>query len=68
MKTNKESRNIADVVTERIQNIYQSYVPVYPDRSKDPETGRTGFAVSIPSLKVSVKKRTSDQLSVYTVA
>lgn len=33
----------------------------------DLNTGSTGFALRIPTLKVSVKRRTSDHLSVYTV-
>ncbi len=34
------------------------------DGSKDPNTGETGFAFSIPSLKMCVNRRTSDHLSV----
>ncbi len=47
--------------------VYQAFVPVYTDGSKDPNTRRTGFAFSIPSLNISVNRRISDNLSVYTV-
>ena len=40
---------------------------VFTDGSKDPDTGRTGAAVYIPQYKIHIKKRTTDQLSVYAV-
>ncbi len=63
----KESENIVAVVEDRLQTVYQAFVPVNTDGSKDPNTGRTGFAFSIPSLNISVNRRTSDNLSIYTV-
>ncbi len=56
--------DIAVLVNERLHTLYHIFVPVYTDGSKDPHTGRTGFSVTIPSLNVSVKRRTSDDLSV----
>ncbi len=56
--------DIAVLVNERLHTLYHTFVPVYTDESKDPHTGRTGFSVTIPSLNVSVKRRTSDDLSV----
>ncbi len=63
----KESGNIVAAVEDRLQTVYHAFVPVYTDGSKDPNTGRTGFAFSIPSLNISVNRSTSDHLSVYTV-
>ena len=67
LKEQKEAGNISQLVEHRLSTMYQTAVPVYTDGSKEPETGRTGFAFSIPTMKVSIKRRTSDYLSVYTV-
>lgn len=49
---------------------YKHYIKslsvVYTDGSKDPNTGSTRFPFSIPALKISVKRRTSDNLSVHS--
>ena len=58
--------NIAVLVEDRLKTLYQSYVPVYTDGSKDPNTGSTGFAFTIPAVQVSVQRRASDDLSVHT--
>lgn len=63
----KNTGNIVVVVEDKLQTVYQAYVPVYTDGSKDPKSGRTGFAYSIPTLNYSANRRTSDHLSVYTV-
>lgn len=47
--------------------VYQSSVQVYTDGSKDPHTGNTGFAFSVPALEISVKRRTSEHRSLFTV-
>ena len=39
---------------------------LYTDGSKDPDSGRTGAAVNIPSHGIGIKKRLSDHLAVYT--
>lgn len=62
----KDTGNLPSIVEERIQTGYQSYVAIYTDGSKDP-SGRTAYAFTIPSLQVSINKRTSDYLAVYTV-
>lgn len=67
LQEQKESGNIAQLVEDRLNTVYQSAVPVFTDGSKDPGTGRTGFAFRIPTMDVYVKRRTSDHLSVYTV-
>ncbi|XDV52299.1 hypothetical protein PO909_021042 [Leuciscus waleckii] len=67
MQGQKGFGNIAELVEDRIQKLYQTYVQIYTDGSKDPNTGKAGFGFSIPTLHVSGKRRTSDHLSVYTV-
>ncbi len=67
MQVHKDSGNIAVLIEDRLQTLYQTFVPVYTDGSKDSNTGSTGFASSIPSSQASVKRRKSDHLSVYTV-
>lgn len=46
---------------------FEEHVVLYTDGSKDPSSGRTGAAVSIPQYKIQIKRRTSDHLAVYTV-
>ena len=67
IKIHKDFGNIAVLVEDRLQTVYQTFVQVYTDGSKDPSTGTTGFAFNITALEVSVKRRTSDNLSVFTV-
>lgn len=62
MKVFKESGDIAGIVEDRIQTVYQAFTAVYTDGSKDPKTGRTGFAFSCPSLNIFNNRRTSDLL------
>lgn len=63
----KNIDNIAGMVEDRLKTTYKSFTPAFTDGSKDPRTGRTGFAVTIPSFGYEVKRRSSDHLSVYTV-
>lgn len=42
-------------------------IQIYPDRSKDPETGEIGVAIYIPQLQISIKEITSDHLTVFSV-
>ena len=62
IKIHKDFGNIAVLVEDRLQTVYQTFVQVYTDGSKDPSTGTTSFAFNIPALEVSVKRRTSDNL------
>lgn len=62
----KDIGNLAAVVEDRIHTVYQNYVAIYTDGSKDP-TGRTSYAFTIPSLQISNNRRTTDHLAVYTV-
>ncbi len=46
-------------------NEYCSYVQIYTDASKSLDN-KIGVAFTVPELHLSVRKRTSDELSVYT--
>jgi len=63
----KDNNNMAGMVEDRLETTYLAFIPAFTDGSKDSDTGRTGFAVTIPSLRYEVKKRTSEHLSVCTV-
>ena len=66
-KLNNNIWTYMGMVEERLEVIYPQFVPVYTDGSKDPITGRTGLAVSLPYRRWSKAIRTSDHLSVYSV-
>ncbi|CAC5400722.1 unnamed protein product [Mytilus coruscus] len=51
---------------EYIDNAYKNHLKIYTDGSKDPASGKTGYAFLIPSRLIESYKRTSDNLSVYT--
>ncbi|CAC5367827.1 unnamed protein product [Mytilus coruscus] len=51
---------------EYIDNAYKNHLKIYTDGSKDPASGKTGYAFLIPSKLIASYKRTSDNLSVYT--
>ncbi|CAC5368100.1 unnamed protein product [Mytilus coruscus] len=51
---------------EYIDNAYKNHLKIYTDGSKDPASGKTGYAFLIPSRLIASYKRTSDNLSVYT--
>ena len=53
-------------VLEFLEDEYEGFVTIYTDGSKDPNTGKTGFAYYIPSENITKFKRTSDNISVYT--
>ena len=55
-----------NIVLQAIEDQYSQFIHVYTDGSKDPNTGKTGFAFFIPSLKTVRFRRTSDNVSVYT--
>ena len=47
-----EFGNIAQLVQDRLNTVFQTAVPVFTDGSKEPDTGRTGSAFSILIMKV----------------
>ncbi|CAC5410630.1 unnamed protein product [Mytilus coruscus] len=75
----KTSSNIKDSISKKenphiikakaleyIDNAYKYHLKIYTDGSKDPASGKTGYAFIIPSKLIASYKRTSDNLSVYT--
>jgi len=53
MNVYKEVGPVAVLVENRLQTLYiHTYIPVFKDGSKDPNTGKTGFAFSIPDLLI----------------
>lgn len=40
---------------------------IFTDGSKEPKSGNTGFAFVIPELKINIRERTPDHLTVFTV-
>lgn len=67
IKRHKGKGNWAEIVDDRLRSVYKSFLAVFTDGSKDPKSGLTGFAFTIPELKISIKERTSDHLTVFTV-
>ena len=67
MKIKSKLLSVGRVAEMYIEQHFGDKLLVYTDGSKDPESGRTGAAVFIPKYKVAIKKRTRNQLSVYTV-
>ncbi|XP_057691989.1 uncharacterized protein LOC130915851 [Corythoichthys intestinalis] len=63
----RERGNQGIVAEEYLGQRYGQSVLVFTDGSKDPETGRTGAAVHVPSYNVDIKTRCTDHLSVYAV-
>lgn len=67
IKRHKGKGNWAEIVDDRLRSVYKSFIAVFTDGSKDPKSGLTGFAFTIPELKISIKERTSVHLTVFTV-
>lgn len=55
------------IVHHYLKKQYTDKIIVFTDGTKDLGSGCTGAAVFIPQLKIIIKKRTSNNLSVYTV-
>lgn len=53
------------LVQEQISQHYDKLF-IFPDGSKDFESGRIGAAFFIPHLEIAVKRRLTDHLSVFT--
>ncbi len=51
----------------RLSSVYTYFIAVFTDESNDPKNGLTGFAFTIPELKISNKESISDHLTVFTV-
>lgn len=51
-------------IEQYLESRYYNTTQIYTDASKDSE-GKTGIAAYIPDYKISIKKRTSDNLSIF---
>uniref|UniRef100_A0A3P9LEU6 Reverse transcriptase domain-containing protein n=1 Tax=Oryzias latipes TaxID=8090 RepID=A0A3P9LEU6_ORYLA len=67
MEDRKGKGNWDDITADRLDTVHASFIPIYTDGSKDPETMRTGFSFCIPTLDKSVGVKTSKDLSVFAV-
>lgn len=67
VKSRRFLGNVYELVEERLGAFHSSSIAVYTDGSKDPNSGCTDFAVVIPVLQVTIKKKTPDHLVVFTV-
>ncbi len=59
--------NWADIVYERLSTMYKYFIAIFTDGSKDPKSGNTWYSFIIPELEISIRERTSDNLTVFTV-
>ncbi len=50
-----------------IQTNYFSYLQIFTDGSKVPESGVTGIGIFIPEFEISIFKRLSNNLAIYTL-
>lgn len=65
-KRQKSGDTVKEVKTH-LQQEWSSYLQIYTDGSKDPESGKVAFGVTIPELRVKKGHRISDQMmSVFT--
>ena len=46
---------------------YSDFTQVYTDGAKKPETGVTGYGVTIPVKRIGINRRTSNKLGISTV-
>ncbi len=54
-------------VNKYIKERFYASMHIYTDGSKDPRTGTTGIGVYIPEFKISISKRLTSKLSIFTV-
>jgi len=64
---NRAEVDICQIFCDRMSDRYGEYLVIFTDGSKDPESGKAGAAFSVPKMGVEMKKRISDNLSVFTV-
>lgn len=67
MRLRAVEEGVDSVVSEHLRTQYYAFLNIFTDVSKDPKTGRTAAAFSVPVFKVAVTKRATDHLSVYTM-
>ena len=61
----KKSGDIVKEIKSHLQQEWRSHLQIY-DGSKDPESGKESFGVTIPELRIKKGHRISDQMSVFT--
>lgn len=64
---NKEEIYPANILVEKhLAKKYNKYIQAYTDGSKNPKEGTTAAAIHIPKFGITIKKRLTNNLSVYT--
>ncbi|XDV13832.1 hypothetical protein PO909_002158 [Leuciscus waleckii] len=58
--------NVAHYVQEHLRNLWNSYIDIYTDGSRDPESKKVGFGLYIPHFHVRQCHRLPDGLSIFT--
>ncbi len=67
IKIKNEKVTLKNIIAQQYSDqSYPSWLHIFTDGSKDPISGRTAAAVFIPKFQTSIKKRITDQISVYT--
>ena len=68
LKTSKRkmSEDVVEEIKARQGHIWGGYLQIYTDGSKDPESGKVAFGISIPEIGYKKGCRISDRLSVFT--
>ncbi|XDV45291.1 hypothetical protein PO909_013411, partial [Leuciscus waleckii] len=67
MKIKNEKDILKNIIAQQyLDQTYSSWVQIFTDGSKDPISGRTAAAVYIPKFQISIKKRITDHISVFT--
>jgi hypothetical protein len=66
LQKDREGADPLDLFKRRLDTVYQDFVAIDTNGSKDPRTGPTGSAFVVQECGVEVRKRITDQLAVYT--
>ena len=59
--------DLVSVFKCHVMSEYSDFTHLYTDGVKQPETGVTGFGVTVPAKGIGINRRTSNKLGVYTV-
>ena len=65
VRAGEEGVDIVNIVSKHLRTQYYAVWNIFTDGSKNPKTGRTGAAFSVPEFKVAVTTRATNHLSVY---
>lgn len=58
--------NVANYVQEHLRNLWNSYIDIYTDGSRNPESKKVGFGLYVPYFHVRQCHRLPDGLSIFT--